>query len=152
MIRVLKCFVSLTLTYIAQFEESVLHICLETQQLNDYICWTCFVSTASDSRIKITCYADFNIHRLSRRKCYMSALTLTRFLEYVCWSCFVRTASNSRFKILCYADFNIYRSWRRKCYVSVLTLNRLLIICVVLALKVRLVTRVCFLNALLGRL
>ena len=36
--RVLKCFVTQTLTYIAQADESVLHICIEIQQVIDYMC------------------------------------------------------------------------------------------------------------------
>ena len=67
--RVLKCFVTPTLTYTAQADESVLNICIETQQVIDYMCQTCFVTTASDSRIKTLCDADINIHRSSRRKC-----------------------------------------------------------------------------------
>ena len=42
MIRVLKCFVTPTLTYTAQVDESVLHIWIETQQVIDYVCCTCF--------------------------------------------------------------------------------------------------------------
>ena len=49
-IRVLKCFVTPTLTYTAQVDESVLHIWIETQQVIDYVCCTCFVSTSNDSR------------------------------------------------------------------------------------------------------
>ena len=36
-IRVLKCFVTPTLTYTAQVDESVLHICIEAQQVIDYV-------------------------------------------------------------------------------------------------------------------
>ena len=36
--RVLKCFVTPTLTYAAQVDESVLNICIETQQVIDYMC------------------------------------------------------------------------------------------------------------------
>ena len=36
--RVLKWFVTPTLTYTAQVDESVLHICIETQQVIDYMC------------------------------------------------------------------------------------------------------------------
>ena len=67
--RVLKCFVMPTLTYTAQVDESVLHIWIETQQVIEYVCCTSFVRTASDSRIKMLCYADFKIYRSSRRKC-----------------------------------------------------------------------------------
>ena len=42
--RVLKCFVTPTLTYTAQGDDSVLHICIETQQVVDYMCCSCFVS------------------------------------------------------------------------------------------------------------
>ena len=49
--RGLKCFVTPTLTYTAQVDESVLHIWIETQQAIDYVCCTCFVSTTNDSRI-----------------------------------------------------------------------------------------------------
>ena len=49
--RVLKCFVTPTLTYTAQADESVLHICIETQQVIHNMCCTCFVSTASETRI-----------------------------------------------------------------------------------------------------
>ena len=34
----LKCFVTPTLTYTAQVDESVLHICIETQQIIEYMC------------------------------------------------------------------------------------------------------------------
>ena len=51
MIRVLKCFVTPTLTYTARVDECVLHIRIETQQVADYVCRTCFVSTSNDSRI-----------------------------------------------------------------------------------------------------
>ena len=51
MIRVLKCFVTPTLTYTAQVDESELHICIKTQQVINYMFCTCFVSTPSDSRI-----------------------------------------------------------------------------------------------------
>ena len=56
MTRALKCFVTQTLTYTAQVDESVLHICIETQQVIYYMCCTCFVSTSSDSRI-FKCFA-----------------------------------------------------------------------------------------------
>ena len=49
-IRSLKCFVTPTLTYTAQDDESVLHIWIETQQVIEYVCCTCFVSTSNDSR------------------------------------------------------------------------------------------------------
>ena len=49
--RVLKCFVTPTLAYTAQVDESVLHICIETQQVIDYMCCTCIVSSSSDSGI-----------------------------------------------------------------------------------------------------
>ena len=55
-IRVLKCFVGPTLTYTAQVDESVLHTCIETQQVIDYMCCTCFVGTSSDSRIFFKCF------------------------------------------------------------------------------------------------
>ena len=51
--RVLKFFVTPTLAYTAQVDESLLHICIETQQVIDYKCCTCFVMTASDSRINM---------------------------------------------------------------------------------------------------
>ena len=38
MVRVLKRFVTPTLTYTAQVDESVLHICFETQHVIDYMC------------------------------------------------------------------------------------------------------------------
>ena len=56
MIRVLKCFVTPTLTYTAQVDESVLHIWIETQQVIDYVFCTCFVSTSNDSRILFKCF------------------------------------------------------------------------------------------------
>ena len=63
-----KCFVSQTLTYIAQVDECVTcHILILTRLFS--MCWTCFVRTASDSRIKMLSYADFNIHRSGRGKC-----------------------------------------------------------------------------------
>ena len=51
MIGVLKCFVTPTLTYTAQADESVLYIWIETQQVIEYVCCTCFVGTSNDSRI-----------------------------------------------------------------------------------------------------
>ena len=54
--RVLKRFVTPTLTYTAQADESAIHICIETQQVIDYMCCTCFVSTSSDSRIFFKCF------------------------------------------------------------------------------------------------
>ena len=54
-IRVLKCFVMPTLTYTAQVDESVLHIWIETQQVIDHVCCTCFVSKSNDSRIFFKC-------------------------------------------------------------------------------------------------
>ena len=53
--RVLKCFVAATLTYTAQVDENVLHVCIETKQVIDYVCCTCFVSTSNDSRIFLKC-------------------------------------------------------------------------------------------------
>ena len=51
MIRVLKRFLTPTLSYAAQVDESLLHICIETQQVIEYVSCTCFVSTTNDSRI-----------------------------------------------------------------------------------------------------
>ena len=56
MIRVLKCFVTPTLTYTAPVGESVLHIWIETQEVIDYVCCTCIVSTSNDSRILFKCF------------------------------------------------------------------------------------------------
>ena len=56
MIRVLKGFVTPTLTYTAQADESVLHIWIETQQVIDYVSCTCFVCTSNDSRIFFKCF------------------------------------------------------------------------------------------------
>ena len=56
MIRVLKCFVTPTLTYIAQVDESVLHFWIETQQGIEYVCYTCLVSTSNVSRIFLKCF------------------------------------------------------------------------------------------------
>ena len=56
MVRVLKCFVTPTITYTAQVDESVLHIWIETQQVIDYVCCTCFVITSNDSRIFFKCF------------------------------------------------------------------------------------------------
>ena len=56
MIRVLKCFLTPTLTYAAQVDESVLHIWIETQQVSEYVCCTCFMSTSNDSRIFFKCF------------------------------------------------------------------------------------------------
>ena len=61
MIRVLKCFVTPTLTYTAQVDESVLHIWIETQQVIDYVCCTCFVSTSNDSRIFFKCFVTLTL-------------------------------------------------------------------------------------------
>ena len=62
-----KCFVTPTLTYTDQVDESVLHVWFDTHHILEYMCWTCFVLTASHSLIKKLCYADFNIYRSSRR-------------------------------------------------------------------------------------
>ena len=51
MIRVSKCFVTPTLAYTAQVDESVLHFWIEIQQGIEYVCCTCFVSTSNDLRI-----------------------------------------------------------------------------------------------------
>ena len=56
MIRVLKCYVTTTLTYTAQVDESVLYFWIETQQGIEYVCCTCFVSTSNDSRIFFKCF------------------------------------------------------------------------------------------------
>ena len=129
--RVLKCFVTPTLAYTTQVDESVLNICIETQPVIDYLCWICFVTTASDSRIKMLCYADFNIHRSRRRKCvtylYWNSTgywlyVLYLLCQYVKWLAYF-------FQILCYVDFKIYLSSRRKCYMSVLILTRFLSMC-----------------------
>ena len=56
MIRVLKCFVTPTLKYTAQVDESVLHIWIETQQDIEHVCCTCFISTSNDSRIFLKCF------------------------------------------------------------------------------------------------
>ena len=60
MTRVLKCFVTPTLTYTAQVDECVSHICIETQLIIGYMCRTCFASTASDTRI----FSIALLHRL----------------------------------------------------------------------------------------
>ena len=36
--RVLKCFLTPTVTYAAEADETMLHICIETQQVIDYMC------------------------------------------------------------------------------------------------------------------
>ena len=56
MIRVLKCFVTPTLTYTAPVDESVLHMWIETQQVIEYVCCACFVNTSNDSRIFLKCF------------------------------------------------------------------------------------------------
>ena len=78
MIDVLKYFVTPTLTYTAQVDEGVLHICFDSDYIIEYIPWTCLVSDGSDSRFKMLSYADFNIYRSSRRKCvtYLFWITL----------------------------------------------------------------------------
>ena len=50
-LRIKKRFVMQSLTYTAQVDESVLHISIETQQVIDYMCCTCFASTSSDWHI-----------------------------------------------------------------------------------------------------
>ena len=115
MISVLKCFVTPTITYTAQVDEGVLHINFDTHHIIEYICWTCFVSTASDTCFNMLCYADFNILRSSRRKYVAYLFESRQIIEYICWNWIAKTACDSRFKMLCYADFNIHRSSRRKC-------------------------------------
>ena len=66
-IGVLKCFVTLTLTYTAQVDESVLHICFDSHYINEYMRWTCIEYTTCDSRSKMLCYVDFNIYRTCRK-------------------------------------------------------------------------------------
>ena len=132
MILDLICFDMLTLTYTAQVEENVLHICFESHHIIEYISWNWIAKTACDSRFKMLCYADFNIHRSSRRKyvaCYADfniyrtsrqSVLLIGFLthhiiEYICWNWIAKTNNNSCFKIICNANYNIYHSRRRKC-------------------------------------
>ena len=115
MTRVLKCIVTPTLRYTAQVDENVLHTCVDSHYIIEYMHWTCMISTASDSHSKTLCYADFNIYRSSRRQ-FLNICFDTHFIiEYMRWTCFGSTASDSRFKMLCYAYFNIHRSSQRKC-------------------------------------
>ena len=66
--RVLKCYVSPTLTYACEVDENVLHICFDSHYIIEYMPWTCFINTSIDSRSKMLCYADFDIYRSIRRK------------------------------------------------------------------------------------
>ena len=102
MIRGLICFGSPTSTYTAHVDESVLHVCFDTHQIFWlYMCCTCYVRTASDSRIKMLFFADFNIYRFSRRTCVTSVLKLNRLL-IMCCTCFVSTSSDSRIFLKCF--------------------------------------------------
>ena len=66
MIRVLKCFVTPTLTYTAQVDESVLHIWIRTQEVIDYVCCTCFVSTSNYSRIFFKCFVTQTLTNIAQ--------------------------------------------------------------------------------------
>ena len=117
MIRVLKCFVAPTLTYTAQVDESVLHICIETQMVNDYMCCSCFVNTSSELRIFLKCFVTptFSYTAHVDESVLHVCFDTQQVTYYMCCTCFVSTSIESRIEMLCYADFNIYRSSRRKC-------------------------------------
>ena len=57
-IRFIKCFVTPTLTYTAQVDEGVLHICFDFRYIIEYMRWSYFVSTAGDSRFKTLSHPD----------------------------------------------------------------------------------------------
>ena len=69
MIRVLKRFVTPTVTCTAHDDESELHIYFNTHHIIGCMRETCILSIASDQRFKMLCYADFIIYRSSRQKC-----------------------------------------------------------------------------------
>ena len=51
MFRVLKCFVTPTVTYTAQVDESLLHICFDSHYVIEYMPSTCIECTASLFRV-----------------------------------------------------------------------------------------------------
>ena len=110
MIRVLKCFVTPTLTYTAQVDENVLHIWIETQQAIDYVCCTCFVSTSNDSRF-FTCFVTPTLTYTAHvDESVLDDCFDTHQIRYgMCLISFGRTARDASIKMLCYADFKIYR-------------------------------------------
>ena len=114
--RVLKCFVTPTLTYTAQVDEGVLHICIKTQQVIDYMCCSCSVSTSGNSRIFFKRFVTPTLTyaaQVDESVLHVCFDTL-QVTYYMCCTCFVSTPIESRIKMHCYADFNIYRSSRRK--------------------------------------
>ena len=85
----LKCFVTPTLTCTAQVDEGVLHINFDTPHIIEYICWTCFVSTAIDTCFNMFCYADFNIYRTCWRKrvAYLFWISPHYWVYLLKWNC-----------------------------------------------------------------
>ena len=122
MIHISKCFVTPTLTYTAQVDESILHICIVTEHVTDNMCCSCFVSPCSDSHIKILCYAVFTYTTQVDESVLHICIETQPVIDYMCCTCFVITSSELRIKMLCYADFNIHRSSRRK-YITYLYCN-----------------------------
>ena len=112
--RVLKCFVTPTLTYTAQVDESMLHICFESLHIIEYICWNWIAKTASDSRFKMLCTLTLTYTAQVDESVLHINFDTHHIIEYICWSCFVSTATDTCFNMVCYADFSIYRSSRRK--------------------------------------
>ena len=121
MIRVLKCFVTSTLAYTAQVDESVLYICfimllsicveLALSVLLVIRVLKCFVTPTLTSTAQVDeklLHIGFDCHYI---------------IEYMLWTCFTSTASVLRYKMLCYADFNIRRSSWRKCVTHLLLLS-----------------------------
>ena len=110
MIRVLKFFVTPTLTYTAQVDESVLHIWIETQQAIDYVCCTCLVSTSNYS-LFFKCFVTPTLTYIAQvDESGLDVCFDTHQIRYcMCLISFGRNDRNSSIKMLCDTDFNIYR-------------------------------------------
>ena len=66
------------------------------------MCGTCIVRTASDSRIKMLCYADFNITAQVDESVLHIWIKTQEVIDYVCCTCFVSTSNYSRIFFKCF--------------------------------------------------
>ena len=122
MIRVLICFVTQTLTYTDQVDESMWHICLKLARLLSlcwsgelmFKCWTWYVRNVRDSRLKYFATPTLTYTAQVDESVLHINFDTPHIIEYICSICFVGTASDTCFNMFCYADLNIYRSSRRK--------------------------------------
>ena len=86
MIRVLKCFVTPTLTFTAQVDESVLHFWIETQQGIEYVCCTSFVSTSNVSRIFFKCFVTQTLTYIAQidENVLHNCIETQQVIDYMC--------------------------------------------------------------------